>query len=106
MPENPLQALQDLDPKLMSLVEDSRKLAFGDGALPVKFKILIALALDASHGAVDGVRSLAEAANRLGASNEEIAETLRVTQFISGIGSLYTSSRALRELQERRDGLG
>lgn len=106
MPENPLQALQDLDPKLMSLVEDGRKLAFGDGALPVKFKILIALALDASHGAVDGVRSLAEAANRLGASNEEIAETLRVTQFISGIGSLYTSSRALRELQERRDGLG
>lgn len=106
MPENPLQALQDLDPKLMSLVEDGRKLAFSDGALPVKFKILIALALDASHGAVDGVRSLAEAANRLGASNEEIAETLRVTQFISGIGSLYTSSRALRELQERRDGLG
>ncbi|MEE8353455.1 MAG: carboxymuconolactone decarboxylase family protein [Dehalococcoidales bacterium] len=106
MPENPLQALQDLDPTLMSLVEDGRKLAFSDGALPVKFKILIALALDASHGAVDGVRSLAEAANRLGASNEEIAETLRVTQFISGIGSLYTSSRALRELQERRDGLG
>jgi alkylhydroperoxidase/carboxymuconolactone decarboxylase family protein YurZ len=106
MPENPLQALQDLDPKLMSLVEDGRKLAFSDGALPVKFKILIALALDASHGAVDGVRSLAEAANRLGASNEEIAETLRVTQFISGVGSLYTSSRALRELQERRDGLG
>ncbi len=106
MPENPLQALQDLDPQLMSLVEDGRKLAFSDGALPVKFKILIALALDASHGAVDGVRSLAEAANRLGASNEEIAETLRVTQFISGVGSLYTSSRALRELQERRDGLG
>ncbi len=106
MPENPLQALQDLDPKLMSLVEEGRKLAFSDGALPARFKILIALALDASHGAVDGVRSLAEAANQLGASNEEIAETLRVTQFISGVGSLYTSSRALRELREHRDGLG
>ncbi len=106
MPDNPLQALEEMDPKLMSLVEESRKLAFSDGALPVKFKILIALALDASHGAVDGVRSLAEAASRLGASNEEIAETLRVTQFISGVGSLYTSSRALQELREHQDGRG
>lgn len=102
MPDNPLQALQEMDPKLMSLLEDTRKLTFSDGALPVKFKILIALALDASHGAVDGVKSLAEAATRLGASTEEIAETLQVAQFISGVGSLYTTSRALRELQGHR----
>ena len=106
MPDNPLQALQDLDPKLMSLVEDGRKLTFDDGALPAKFKTLIALALDASLGAVDGVKSLAETATQLGASDAEITETLRVAYFISGVGSLYTASRALRELQEHRDGLG
>ena len=103
MAENSLQALQEMDPKLMSLLEDGRKLTFSEGALPMKFKILIALALDASHGAADRVKSLAEAATRLGASNEEIAETLRVAQFMNGVGSLYTTSRALRELQEHQD---
>jgi len=106
MPDSPLQILNQMDPKLMTLVEESRQLAFSEGALPVKFKILIALALDASHGAVEGVKSLAEAAGREGATNQEIAETLRVTQFISGVGSLYTSSRALRSIQEQQRGLG
>ena len=98
MPENPLKPLEDLDPKLMKLVEESRSLSFGEGALPVKTKLLIALALDATHGAVDGVRSLAQAATRAGATKEEIAETLRVTQFISGVGSIYTASRGLKDL--------
>jgi alkylhydroperoxidase/carboxymuconolactone decarboxylase family protein YurZ len=98
MPENPLQPIENLDPKLMKLVEESRSLSFGDGALPVKVKLLIALALDATHGAVEGVRSLAQAAIRAGATPEEIAETLRVTQFISGVGSVYTASRGIKDL--------
>ncbi len=106
MPDNRTQALDEMDSKLMSLLEEGRKLAFSDGALPVKFKILIALALNASHGAAGSVESLIETASRHGASNEEIAETLQVAQFISGAGSLYTSSRALRELREYGDGGG
>jgi alkylhydroperoxidase/carboxymuconolactone decarboxylase family protein YurZ len=98
MQEHPLKTLEKLDPKLLSLVEDTRQLALSDGALPKKFKLLIALALDAAHGAVDGVKSLAQAAMHAGATKEEIAEALRVAQYISGVGSLYTASRALREL--------
>jgi alkylhydroperoxidase/carboxymuconolactone decarboxylase family protein YurZ len=33
-----------------------------------------------------------------GATKEEIAEVLRVAQYSSGVGSLYTASRALKEL--------
>ncbi len=87
-----------LSPTLASLVEDGRRLAFSDGALPVRFKILIALALDASHGAFDGIEALAEAATKAGASTEEIAEALRVVEFMNGIGSLYVGSRALGSL--------
>ncbi|MFC1977723.1 carboxymuconolactone decarboxylase family protein [Chloroflexota bacterium] len=98
MPEHPLKTMEDLDPKLFKLVQETRELALSDGALPRKFKFLIALALDATHGATDGVRSLAQAAINAGATKEEIAETLRITQYIGGIGSIYTASRALKDI--------
>ena len=96
MTENPLNTLKSLDPELMRLIEEGRKLAFTDGALPGKYKYLIALALDAAHGASEGVRALAQAALGAGATKEEIAETMRITQFISGVGSAYTASRGLK----------
>ncbi len=98
MQEHPLKTLEKLDPELLRLVEETRQLAFSDGVLPRKFKFLIALALDAAHGAVDGVKSLAQAAMQAGATKEEIAEALRVAQYVSGVGSVYTAPRALREL--------
>jgi alkylhydroperoxidase/carboxymuconolactone decarboxylase family protein YurZ len=98
MPENPLKVFENVDPELLSVVEKTRELALSDGALPRKIKFLIAMALDASHGAVDGVKSLARAAMHAGATKEEVTEALRVAQFISGVGSVYTAARALDEL--------
>jgi alkylhydroperoxidase/carboxymuconolactone decarboxylase family protein YurZ len=98
MQEHPLKTLEKLDPELLKLVEEARQRAFSDGALPGKFKLLIALVLDAAHGAVDGVKSLAQAAMQAGATKEEISEALRVAQYVSGVGSVYTASRALKEL--------
>ena len=98
MTENPLKTLERLDPELLRLVEETQQFALSDGALPRKFKLLIALALDAAHGAVEGVKSLAQAAMRAGATKEEIAEALRVAQYTSGVGSVYTASRGLKEL--------
>jgi alkylhydroperoxidase/carboxymuconolactone decarboxylase family protein YurZ len=98
MQEHPLKTLEKLDPEIIRLVEDTRQLVLGDGALPGKFKLLIALALDAAHCAVDGVKSLAQAAMEAGATKEEITEALRVALYVSGVGSVYTASRALKEL--------
>ncbi len=95
---NPLEVFERLDPELLKLVENNREVALSDGALPKKFKILIAMALDASKGTIQGVNSLAQAAMQAGATKEEIAETLRVTHFICGAGSVYTSAHALKEL--------
>jgi alkylhydroperoxidase/carboxymuconolactone decarboxylase family protein YurZ len=74
------------------------KFATDDGALPKKFKLLIALSLDASHGASGGVTSLARQAMRAGATKQEILEALRVTYNVTGVGSIYTAAEALREL--------
>lgn len=98
MSESPLKILEKLDPDLLKLVENTSKFALTDGALPRKFKLLIAMALDASHGAVQGVKSLAQAATQAGATREELIEALRVAQYVSGIGSVYTAAHALKEL--------
>ena len=73
-------------------------MAFSDGALSRNFKLLIAMALDASQGAVEGVRALAGQATKAGATKEEIGEAIRVAQYICGVGSVYTAARAFKDL--------
>jgi alkylhydroperoxidase/carboxymuconolactone decarboxylase family protein YurZ len=96
--ESPSKILEKLDPELLRVVENTRELALADGALPRKFKLLIAMALDASHGAVQGVKSLAQAAIQAGATKDEIREALRVAEHVSWVGSVYTAAQALKEL--------
>jgi len=98
MAENPLQVFETLDPEFFKLVSDTRAFALQDGVLPRKFKLLIAMALDSSEGAIDGVRSLAEQALEAGATKEEVAEAVRVAQFICGVGCVYTAARAFKDL--------
>ena len=98
MAEHPLKIFEKIDPELLKLVRETNSFALAEGALPRKFKLLIAMALDASEGAVEGVKSLAEQAMKAGATKEEIVETIRVAQYISGVGSVYTAARAFKEL--------
>ncbi len=96
--EYPLKIFETLDPELLRHVEDSGEFAFADGALPRKYKLLIGMAFDASHGAVQGVKALARQAIEAGATNEEITETLRVAQYLSGVGCVYIAGQALKEV--------
>jgi alkylhydroperoxidase/carboxymuconolactone decarboxylase family protein YurZ len=98
MPENPLATLEKLDPAMMKHLRDSDALIYGDGALPRKIKLLMAMAFDAAGGADQGVRALAAQAMKAGATKEEIAETLRVAFHLSGVGTLYTASQGLKDL--------
>ena len=98
MPEHPLKIYEDLDPKLLKLVRDTHDLALAEGALPRKTKLLIAMVLDAVHGATEGVQSLAREAIKAGATKEEIAEALRVAQYVCGVGCVYTAARALKDV--------
>jgi alkylhydroperoxidase/carboxymuconolactone decarboxylase family protein YurZ len=102
MPENPLAAVTALDPQFMGEMKKVEALVYGDGALPAKIKYLMAMAFDAAHGAVEGVRWLAGAAMRAGATREEIAETLRVAAHLEGVGTLYAASAGLKEIVEGR----
>ncbi len=98
MAEHPLKIFEKIDPELLKLLENTKAFALTDGALPRKFKLLIAMALDASHGTVQGVKSLTQQAMQAGATKEEIIETLRVAQYISGAGAVYTAAHAFKEI--------
>jgi alkylhydroperoxidase/carboxymuconolactone decarboxylase family protein YurZ len=98
MGKDPLSTINDLDPELFDLVSQNRQFAFKEGELPVKVKYLIALALDASHGAENGVRALSQQAIKYGASKEEIMEALHVAHFICGAGCIYTAAVGLKDV--------
>lgn len=95
MTTNPLEGIEKIAPDFIASIGEAREKAYQAGALDVKTKYLIALALDAAHGAEKGVATLARLALQNGATKEEIAETVRVTGFVCGVGSVYTASRGL-----------
>ena len=49
-------------------------------------------------GEILDVKTLAQSAMKASATKEEIMETLRVAQYISGVGSVYTAAQALKEI--------
>jgi alkylhydroperoxidase/carboxymuconolactone decarboxylase family protein YurZ len=93
-----LDPIKKMDNDLYELVEKTRAMSLQDGVLPRKIKLLIAIALDASRGSVPGVAALAKQAMDEGATKDEIMETLRITNFIYGVGSVYTVAIALKEI--------
>jgi alkylhydroperoxidase/carboxymuconolactone decarboxylase family protein YurZ len=98
MAEHPLSTLMKIDPDFMSQMDKMNESVYSAGALPRKIKLLIALAFDAAHGADQGVRNLALSAMKEGATKEEIAEAVRVAYHLTGVGSLYTASRGLKDM--------
>jgi alkylhydroperoxidase/carboxymuconolactone decarboxylase family protein YurZ len=98
MPEHPLKIFERTDPDLRKMVQSMNDFALAEGALPRKFKLLIAMALDAAHGTAHGVKSLADQALKAGATKEEIMDAIRVAQYVSGVGVVYTAAAAFNEL--------
>ncbi len=98
MPENPLSAAGKIDAKVLEHMKSTDDWVFADGALSKKVKLLIAMAFDAAHGAVGGVRGLAQRATKEGATAEEMAEVLRVAYVMTGVGAIYIGSQGLKEL--------
>ncbi len=98
MAENPLKMIEKLDLELFKNVETTQSLALADGALPRRVKLLMAMALDASHGTIEGVKALTQQALKAGATKEEIMETLRIAQYISGVGCVFTAAHAFKDL--------
>ncbi|MGB9840507.1 carboxymuconolactone decarboxylase family protein [Thermovenabulum sp.] len=91
-----ISVLEQKDPKLFEIVSKNFDLAMGPGELEPKVKVLIALALDAFANSPEGVESLSKTARQMGATEGEIAETLRIAYMVSGMKTLSTLSNAFK----------
>lgn len=89
-----LSALENYDPTFAQAMERIVDLSLKESSLDEKTRTLIALALDAAFGATQGVSSLADQARKMGVSNQEIADTLRLVYFTSGNSVLHSSFAA------------
>lgn len=98
MSANPLDSYSKIDPEVIKTFGNLQNLALSKGELPQKIKYLIAMAIDVEHGALQGAIALGKRALALGATKEEIIETLRVANYIGGTSALYTSAMTLQSL--------
>lgn len=98
MGKNPLETIKKLDTDLYDSIAANRELAFREGQISTKHKLLIALAVDASKEAVEGVRSLARQVMEVGGTKDEIMETLRIVHYICGAGTVYGAAVALENI--------
>ncbi|MBI4297478.1 MAG: carboxymuconolactone decarboxylase family protein [Chloroflexi bacterium] len=89
-----MKAAQDKDPEFCNIVSALMDKANSPGALDAKTKTLITMAIDAAIGQRDGVKSLAARARSQGASEAEIAETLRISVLVRGLPALITGTVA------------
>jgi alkylhydroperoxidase/carboxymuconolactone decarboxylase family protein YurZ len=87
-----IAALENSDPVLFKAVAALYDAAMTPGELDAKTKILIALAIDAFEGSTEGVRSLSGAAKKMGMTDGQINEALRIAYMISGNKTLVCIS--------------
>jgi alkylhydroperoxidase/carboxymuconolactone decarboxylase family protein YurZ len=91
-----VDALGKNDPELLRQMTSLQDFAGSDGALPAKIKTLMSLLGDAILGHADGVRAIAERARSQGATEQEIAETVRMAFLCAGMPGLVTGTHAFK----------
>ena len=92
-----VEALEKNDPELLKHMNALQAFAGKDGALPAKIKTLMSMFADAILGHGDGVKAIAQRARAQGASEEEIAETVRLAFLCAGMPGLVTGTYAFRK---------
>jgi alkylhydroperoxidase/carboxymuconolactone decarboxylase family protein YurZ len=90
----PIAEIEKIDQQLFEAVKNVYDLAMAPGELDIKTKVLITMTLDAFHGAGAGVKVLAEAARKLGVTDGQIKEALRLAYATSGMSALVASRAA------------
>ena len=92
-----VEALERSDPEMLAHMNSMQEFVGRDGALPAKVKTLMAMLGDAILGHAEGVKAIAERARAQGATEEEIAETVRMAFSCAGMPGLVTGTYAFRK---------
>lgn len=90
-------ALEKSAPALLKDTTAVREAIMKDGALSTKTKTLMTMLCDALLAHSSGVATIAGRARGMGASEEEIAETIGVAFLMGGLPALVTGSSAFQD---------
>ena len=90
-------ALEKSAPALLKDVTAVREAIMKEGALSMKTKTLMTMLCDALLAHSSGVATIAGRARGMGASEEEIAETVGVAFLMGGLPALVTGASAFQE---------
>ena len=90
-------ALEKSAPALLKDTTAVREAIMKEGALSMKTKTLMTMLCDAILAHESGVATIAGRARVLGASEEEIAETVGVAFLMGGLPALVTGSNAFKD---------
>ena len=89
-----VKILEEHDPEYGKVFASLFNVTFSPGALDVKTKMLIAMAINASTGMGYGCSEIAQILHGMGTKKEEIAEALRVASTVRAIQGVVTGSEA------------
>jgi alkylhydroperoxidase/carboxymuconolactone decarboxylase family protein YurZ len=89
-----LGAIQRRDPQFADSYLAMRERILKDGAIPAKYKFLMAMVTDAIAAHPDGVRTLAGNARAAGASEPEVTEAVEVGYLFGGTAALVMGANA------------
>jgi alkylhydroperoxidase/carboxymuconolactone decarboxylase family protein YurZ len=84
-------------PELFKQATGLQETITGDGALSAKTKTLMMMLCDALLAHPEGVAHIAKRARALGASENEITETLAVAFLMGGLPGLVTGTKAFQD---------
>lgn len=89
-----IATVQAHDAGLSERVTDVRDFVLKEGALSPKVKTLMMMLCDALLAQPNGVRSISTRARAMGATQEEINETIQVAFLMGGLPALVTGCNA------------
>lgn len=92
-----VEEFKTIDAELYGQVKATTELAMDQGVLDAKTRCLITLALDTFKGAPEGVRVVAAQARAAGATEQEIAEAIRIAYFVAGLDVIKTGLNAFSD---------
>ena len=88
-----------LDPEYARVRDELRRVAVGEGVLPIKVKEMIVIGILASRGLQYGVAAHMRRAVEHGATREELHEALKAAHIPGGGVAYSVGIRALEELE-------
>ena len=89
--------IEEASPQLFKDVTTLRDNVLTDGALSMKVKVLMTMLCDGLLADDHGVENIANRARAIGATEEEIAETIGVAFVMGGTPALVTGANAFKK---------